>query len=96
MHRLPIKTASGAPGLLAEGRLGEVVDSELPNLIEHVEKFKDDQAVLTALYRDYSFLASSYLLEPCHLSMLKSGVYGLGRDVLPENISMPLVEVARL
>lgn len=96
LQRLPIKTASGAPGLLAQGRVGEVVDSEFPNLVEHIEKFEDDQFVLTALYRDYGFLASSYLLEPCHLSMLKSGGYGFGREVLPENISMPLSKVAKL
>nr|BAK81920.1 indoleamine 2,3-dioxygenase gamma type [Tuber melanosporum] len=96
LHRCPIRTATGGPGLLAEGLLGEVVEQEFPNLVEHVAKYANDQAMLTALYRDYSFLASSYLLEPCHHNMLKSGSYGLGRSVLPENISMPLAEVARL
>ncbi|CAZ83452.1 unnamed protein product [Tuber melanosporum] len=82
LHRCPIRTATGGPGLLAEGLLGEVVEQEFPNLVEHVAKYANDQAMLTALYRDYSFLASSYLLEPCHHNMLKSGSYGLGRSVV--------------
>ena len=38
LQRMPIKTASGAPGLLAENRLGEVVDSELPNLAAAMDR----------------------------------------------------------
>jgi len=47
-----------------------------------------------ALFRDYTFWASAYLLEPCHLNMLKRGEYGLGRQVLPRNIAIPLHRVA--
>lgn len=96
LKRLPIRTASGSPGLLAEGRLGEVVDKEFPNLISEVKKYEKNQVVLNALYRDYSFLASSYLLEPCHHEFLATGKYGLARSVLPASISLPIVEVARL
>ncbi|CUS15120.1 unnamed protein product [Tuber aestivum] len=83
LHRCPLETATGEAGLLSQGRLGEVVEQEFPNLAEHVTKFANDQVMLTALYRDYSFLASSYLLEPCHHNMLKSGSYGLGRSFQP-------------
>ena len=37
-----------------------------------------DPVLVTALFRDYSFLASAYLLEPCHITMSKTGKYGLG------------------
>lgn len=66
LSRMPIKTASGAPGLLAECRLGEAV-AEFPDLTPTIEKFQHDLPLMTALYRDYSFLASAYLLEPCEL-----------------------------
>jgi indoleamine 2,3-dioxygenase len=38
----------------------------LPDLSTEVERWAtNDPALATALYRDYSFLASAYLLEPC-------------------------------
>jgi len=30
------------------------------------------------------------MLEPCHLSYLKTNYYGLGSDFIPENIAIPL------
>lgn len=110
---MPIRTALGSPGLLATGSLGKAIDEEhqLPNLVEHVDKYKDNQPILNALYRDYSFVASAYLLEPCHMRWMegkiviqgadgadevKGGEYGLGRDVLPECISVPIAKVAKL
>jgi indoleamine 2,3-dioxygenase len=65
LSRMPIKTASGAPGLLASGDLGAVVQKELPDLSVAIEKYHHDLPLMNALYRDYSFLASAYLLEPC-------------------------------
>lgn len=50
--------------------------------------------MLAALYRDYTFIASSYLLEPCDMKYRKDGDYGLGRDRLPANVAVPLVHVA--
>ncbi|RUS27353.1 hypothetical protein BC938DRAFT_483359 [Jimgerdemannia flammicorona] len=49
---------------------------------------------LTALYRDYTFLASAYLLEPCDIMYRKKSEYGLGRQVLPSSIAVPLAQVA--
>ncbi|CCC12517.1 hypothetical protein SMACR_08377 [Sordaria macrospora] len=65
---MPVKTASGKPGLLAKGKglLGKAVHKELPDLTEFVDKYRHDLPLMNALYRDYSFLASAYLLEPCH------------------------------
>lgn len=65
LSRMPIKTADGSPGLLASCTLGPTVDAELPDLTHAIEKYKDDLPLMNALYRDYSFLASAYLLEPC-------------------------------
>ena len=109
---MPIRTSSGTPGLLATGSLGKAIDEEhaLPNLVEHVHTYKDNLPVLNALYRDYSFIASAYLLEPCHIRWVegktiikgldgedevKGGDYGLGRDVLPECISVPIAAIAK-
>ena len=67
LQRMPVKTLHGAPGLLSEAKLGKTVDEELPDLTDTIEKHRDDMVLMTALYRDYSFLASAYLLEPCAL-----------------------------
>ncbi|KAK3988638.1 hypothetical protein QBC44DRAFT_343136 [Cladorrhinum sp. PSN332] len=90
LQRMPVKTLSGEPGLLAHGKLGETVMAELPDLTEHMEKHKDNLPLMNALYRDYSFLASAYLLEPCHMRFIKGEPYGLARDVLPARIARPI------
>jgi indoleamine 2,3-dioxygenase len=48
------------------------------------------------LYRDYSFVASAYLLEPCHHRFIKGEGYGLGRQTLPAIISRPISRCAEL
>jgi indoleamine 2,3-dioxygenase len=96
MTRMPIKTAAGTPGLLATFTLGETVLHELPDLTSAVEKYKDNLPLQNALYRDYSFLASAYLLEPCHERYLKGESYGLGRQTLPHMISLPISRCAKL
>ncbi|GAW05939.1 indoleamine -dioxygenase family protein [Lentinula edodes] len=96
LTRMPIVLADGTPGLLAEGKLGETVEKELPDLSEEVEKYKDDAGIMNAIYRDYSFLLSAYLLEPCHLRFLKGEGYGLGRQRLPEVIAKPMVKVSEI
>ncbi|EPS40410.1 hypothetical protein H072_5774 [Dactylellina haptotyla CBS 200.50] len=98
LQDMPIRKASGEPGLLATGRLGATVDTSFPNLVEKVEHFKDDQPILNALYRDYSFLLSAYLFEPCYLKYLETEgtEYGLGRSILPRSIAQPMARVAEL
>lgn len=96
LQRMPIKTASGEPGLLAENKLGDEVDSNFPNLADAMDLYKDDLPMMNALYRDYSFLASAYLLEPCHQRFVKGEPYGLGRQVLPANISHPIAKCAEM
>lgn len=96
LQRMPVKTLSGEPGLLAQYKLGEVVDNELPDLTAAVDKYKDNLPLQNALYRDYSFLASAYLLEPCHHRFIKGEPYGLARQVLPAQISLPISRCAEM
>ncbi|KAF2014756.1 IDO-domain-containing protein [Aaosphaeria arxii CBS 175.79] len=96
LNRMPVKTLSGEPGLLANFTFGDTVLKELPDLSAEVEKYRNDLVVMNALYRDYSFVASAYLLEPCHERFLKDEPYGLGRQTLPRCISLPIVKVAEI
>jgi indoleamine 2,3-dioxygenase len=96
LQRMPVKTLSGEPGLLAQGKLGDVVTADLPDLTVYVDKYKTNLPMINALYRDYSFLASAYLLEPCHLRFIRDEPYGLGRQVLPANIARPIARCAEM
>ncbi|GJN70934.1 indoleamine 2,3-dioxygenase family protein [Purpureocillium lilacinum] len=96
LQRMPVKTLEGEPGLLAQSKLGPEVDSSFPDLTEAMDKYKDDLPLMNALYRDYSFLASAYLLEPCHERFVRGEGYGLGRQVLPKNISHPIARCAEI
>lgn len=96
LQRMPVKTITGEPGLLAHGKLGAVVESEFPDLTWAVDKHKDNMPLMNALYRDYSFLLSAYLLEPCHERFLRGEPYGLGRQVLPAVVAKPMARVAEL
>ncbi|TAQ86004.1 hypothetical protein B7494_g5669 [Chlorociboria aeruginascens] len=96
LTRMPIKTLSGEAGLLATYTLGETVLRELPDLTDAINKYKDDLPLMNALYRDYSFLASAYLLEPCHERFMKGEGYGLGRQTLPSIIALPISRCAEL
>jgi len=79
LTRMPIKTLNGMPGLLATATLGETVLKELPDLTGAINKYQNNLPLMNALYRDYSFLASAYLLEPCHERFMNGESYGLGR-----------------
>lgn len=96
LQRMPVKMASGEPGLLAEGKLGDAVTNGLPDLTGFVDAHKANLPLMNALYRDYSFLASAYLLEPCHSRFMRGEPYGLARPVLPANISRPIARCAEL
>ena len=103
LQRMPICTEEGKPGLLAEFKLGPLIDeSALPNLTAEVEiltnKDMVDLPLVTALFRDYSFLASAYVLEPCWESWSKdqNAGYGLGRPLLPKCIAGPLARTAKV
>ncbi|KAJ7455946.1 indoleamine 2,3-dioxygenase gamma type [Mycena galericulata] len=96
LSRMPMRTLDGTPGLLAQCALGETVLKELPDLTWAIEKYADNLLLQNALYRDYSFLASAYLLEPCHERFVRGEPYGLGRQTLPKNISLPISRCAEI
>jgi len=93
LERMPVDLEDGSHGLLYDGRLGKVVENELPQFsLADIEKASPQ--LLAALYRDLTFLCSAYLLEPCDINYRKTGSYGLGRERLPSNIAVPLWRVA--
>jgi indoleamine 2,3-dioxygenase len=96
LQRMPVTKADGQAGLLAENKLGDVVHQELPDLTWAIELYKDNLPLMNAVYRDYSFLASAYLLEPCHQRFIKGESYGLGRQTLPANIAHPIARCAEM
>jgi indoleamine 2,3-dioxygenase len=93
---MPVKKLDGTPGLLAESKLGDVVEKELEDLTDHVDKYKNNLPVVNALYRDYSFLASAYLLEPCHERFVRGEPYGLARQTLPAQVARPIAKCAEM
>jgi indoleamine 2,3-dioxygenase len=101
---MPIVKLDGTPGLLASYQLGPTVDGvkPLPDLTDEIDSLvaadgKPDLVMVTAIFRDYAFLASAYLLEPCWERWNKGlEGYGLGRQVLPACIARPLVKTAKL
>lgn len=105
LNDIPIQKLDGTPGLLATFELGPLIDNGgLPDLTSEIDNLvvpgtdKKDMAAITAAFRDYSFIASSYLLEPCweHYSKSDDGGYGLGRQTLPKCIAGPLVKCAEM
>ncbi|KAI7897568.1 uncharacterized protein BX663DRAFT_527847 [Cokeromyces recurvatus] len=92
LQRMPMQLVDGSPGLLASGQFGDAIRDELPLYeIDHIT----DQRLLSALFRDYTFAASAYLLEPCDILYRIKSDYGLGRKVLPMNIAVPLTKIAK-
>jgi indoleamine 2,3-dioxygenase len=78
-------------GLLAKNELRKQIDANFPNLIEAIKKSDPNDARLQgALFRDYSFLSSGYMLEPCHINYLKTKNYGRGSDHIPETLAVPM------
>ncbi|KAK0282830.1 hypothetical protein LTR57_002815 [Friedmanniomyces endolithicus] len=103
VENMPVQRLDGTPGLLATYQLGRAIDDgALPNLTLEIAKLtapdgKLDLAKVTAIFRDYSFLSSAYLLEPCYERWDKGlEGYGLGRQVLPACLAGPLVKTAAI
>lgn len=103
MVEFSVVKEDGTPGLLASYQLGPLIDSgALPDLNHEVDALltpdgQPDLVAVTAVFRDYSFIASSYLLEPCWERFSKGleGM-GLGRQTLPACIAGPLTKTANM
>lgn len=73
VEEMSVVKLNGSAGLLSNYQLGDLIDSgnALPDLTDCIDNLKVngtgnlDLHLVTALFRDYSFLASAYLLEPC-------------------------------
>lgn len=104
IQNLPVLRQDGSTGLLAQCQLGDYIEAgALPDLTDRIDHLitKDgepDLGAITAAFRDYAFLASAYLLEPCWEKWNKDqeGGYGLGRQSLPRCIAGPLVRTAAM
>lgn len=98
LNDMTIHQKSGGIGLLGLGQFGDAVKSTLGplDMMKHVEQAikSNDQHLLSALFRDYCFLTSAYLLEPVDRSFRATGKYGQGRDVLPACLAVPLSALA--
>ncbi|KAK3072152.1 hypothetical protein LTR53_007345 [Teratosphaeriaceae sp. CCFEE 6253] len=101
--QMPVRKLDGTLGLLAEYTFGSAIDQEvLPDLTSDIDSLvapdgKLDLIAITAVFRDYSFLASAYLLEPCYERWSKGlDGYGLGRQMLPKCLAGPLVKTAKI
>ena len=77
-------------GYLSKCKLGEEIENFK---ILNVDDIEDIQ-LLSALYRDYCFLASAYSLETSHYPIISGGTYGIARDKLPPQISEPLIKLS--
>ncbi|ORX40879.1 hypothetical protein BD324DRAFT_574682 [Kockovaella imperatae] len=93
--------AERAPGLLALGQFGDAVESELkvdgPEMKAVKDLLADPQGrnhLIAALFRDYCFAVSSYLLEPTDQAYRKTGKYVPGRKVLPAQLAVPITQLA--
>ena len=80
------------PGLIQSGDILEKCILNLKNKIDVVNQ-ETDVFVIQALYRAYTFLTSAYLLEPSNRNKT-DGKYGVGRNILPPQLTQPLEWVA--
>jgi indoleamine 2,3-dioxygenase len=76
--------------------IGNQIEDRVSNLFNYVEQIKleSDVFILQALFRAYTFITSGYTLELAYQEFIKSGNYGKARNILPINISQPLIEVS--
>ncbi|KAM0788095.1 hypothetical protein ACM66B_001264 [Microbotryomycetes sp. NB124-2] len=94
LNRMTIVQRDGSRGLLALGQFGDAVKAELApaDLVKKVEQVIEsgDRRLVSALFRDYGFASSAYLLEPVDLAFRATGHYSVGRDLLPECLAKPM------
>lgn len=88
-----------ATGLLGKGEFGDAVLDELDADGPEAKAVdaaiaSGDSHLLAALFRDYCFATSAYLLEPVDLAFRQTGLYAQGRTSLPRQLAVPLKKLA--
>ncbi|KAL9936371.1 hypothetical protein V8E36_004439 [Tilletia maclaganii] len=101
LQKMTIVQPDGSAGLLATGDLGPAVLEQLSSskgdstyAVQAANDPNADARLLNALFRDYCFLTSAYLLEPTDQAFRSTGMYGPGRSVLPAQLAVPLCALA--
>ena len=96
LRAMPVVLEDGSPGILATpNKIEEVVENDL--MQEDLQKIATaNPQDLYAYFRDYTFLASAYLLEPTYHEFIRTGSYGVARNWLPEKIAHPLLQVSNI
>ena len=100
-NELPILKKDNRFGILHYPNLICDKIKELPNLLSSVDtleslQFDNKIFILQTLFRYYSFLVSSYCLEPTYNSYIKDKTYEKARTIIPQNIAEPYCKVAEL
>ena len=100
-NELPILKKDNRFGILHYPNLICEKVKELPNLISIINElesqhFENKIYILQTLFRHYSFLVSSYCLEPTYNSYIKDKTYAKARTTIPQNIAEPYCKVAEL
>jgi len=80
-------------GILSKPNQIEEEIKILPNFIDII-KNENDIFILQALFRTYAIITSAYTLELSYQEYIKSGNYGKARELLPSNLSEPIVYVS--
>ncbi|GAK66033.1 indoleamine 2,3-dioxygenase family protein [Moesziomyces antarcticus] len=88
-----------ATGLLGTGDFGAAVLDELKPDGKEAKAVEaaiesGNSHLLAALFRDYCFATSAYLLEPVDRAYRETGFYTQGRNVLPAQLAVPLKKLA--
>ncbi|UZJ57123.1 hypothetical protein CBS101457_006443 [Exobasidium rhododendri] len=99
IHQAADSDGKREAGLLANGSFGQAVLNELGGDGREVKAVDEAIAsgkmqLISALFRDYCFMTSAYLLEPVDQSYRRTGFYDKGRDVLPRQLAVPLKKLA--
>jgi indoleamine 2,3-dioxygenase len=99
IHQPADASGKRAPGLLAKGDFGQAVLDELDGNGREVKAVEEVIAsgniqLISALFRDYCFMTSAYLLEPVDRSFRQTGFYDTGRNVLPRQLAVPMKKLA--
>ena len=100
-NELPIIKKDNRLGILHYPNLICEKIKDIPNLISEITMLEttdpsDKIFILQTLYRHYSFLVSSYCLEPTYNSYLKDKTYDKARTTIPQNIAEPYCKIAEL